>query len=57
MIQARPQPVFVLMSNTEFETLSAEKKAVYLATTAEALKRGKAMATPNGEFDDEDSLD
>ena len=57
MIQARPQPVFVLMSNSEFETLSAEKKAVYLATTAEALKRGKAMATPNGEFDDEDSLD
>lgn len=57
MIQARTRPVFVLMSNTEFEQLSTVRKAAYLAMAAEALKRGKAMATPNGEFDVEDSFD
>jgi hypothetical protein len=57
MIQSRPQPVFVLLNNTEFEKLSTDRKAAYLATAVEALKSGKAMATPNGEFDDEDSLD
>jgi len=50
-------PVFVLMNNVEFEKLSTERKVAYLATAMEALKSGKAMATPNGEFDDEDSLD
>jgi len=50
-------PVFVLMSNAEFEKLSTERKIAYLTTAVEALKSGKAMATPNGEFDAEDSLD
>ena len=57
MIHRPPLSVFVLLSNTEFESLSADKKTAYLATAVEALRRGKAMATPNGEFDDEDSLD
>ena len=57
MIHRPPLSVFVLMNNTEFEKLPTDKKAAYLATAVEALKRGKAMATPNGEFDDEDSLD
>jgi hypothetical protein len=55
--QPRSHPVFVLMTNAEFEKLSADGKATYLAMAAEALKSGKALATPNGEFDDEDSLD
>jgi hypothetical protein len=57
MVQSHPQPVFVLMNNTEFEQLSTARKAAYLAMAAEALRRGKAMATPNGEFAIEDSLD
>ena len=57
MSQPRTAPVFVLMSNAEFEKLSTDKKLAYLATAMEALRSGKAMATPNGEFDDEDSLD
>jgi hypothetical protein len=57
MIQRPPLSVFVLMSNTDFANLSQDKKAAYLAQAAEALRSGKAMATPNGEFDDEDSLD
>jgi hypothetical protein len=57
MVQRPPLAVFVLMNNTDFASLSTDRKAAYLATAAEALKRGKAMATPNGEFDDEDSLD
>ena len=56
-MQRRPLPVFVLMSNAEFEKLPTERRAAYLATAAEALKSGKPLATPNGEFDDEDSLD
>jgi hypothetical protein len=53
-----PRPsVFVLMSNLEFEALSTERKIAYLAAAADSLKSGKAMATPNGEFADEDSLD
>jgi hypothetical protein len=52
----RNQPVFVLMTNAEFEKLSTAAKATYLAMAAEALKSGRAVATPNGEFDVEDSL-
>jgi hypothetical protein len=55
--QPRSHPVFVLMTNSEFEKLSTAGKATYLAMAAEALKSGKALATPNGEFDAEDSLD
>lgn len=56
MPQPRSQPVFVLMTNTEFEKLSKAGQATYLAMAVEALRSGKAMATPNGEFDAEDTL-
>lgn len=53
----RSHPVFVLMTNSEFDKLSPAGKATYLAMAAEALRSGKAIATPNGEFDAEYSLD
>ena len=54
--QPRNHPIFVLMTNAEFEKLSQSAKDTYLAMAAEALKSGKGLATPNGEFDAEDSL-
>ena len=56
MFQRPPLAVFVLMTNAEFEKLSKAGKATYLTMAAEALKSGKALVTPNGEFDAEDSL-
>ena len=56
-MQRRPVPVFVLLSNAEFDKLPTERKAAYLATAVEAWRTGSPIATPNGEFDDDDSLD
>jgi hypothetical protein len=45
------------MSNEEFQKLSTKEKADYLARAMEALKSGRPVATPNGEFEDpEDSF-
>jgi hypothetical protein len=41
----------------EFDKLSTERKAAYLATAVQAWKTGTPIATPNGEFDEEGSLD
>jgi hypothetical protein len=56
-MQRRRVPVFVLLSNAEFDKLSTERKAAYLATAVQAWKTGTPIATPNGEFDEEGSLD